>query len=776
MITTRFRSILAVMLTSVVLATTVSADFKDTSAQVKQIDELVDQGLRDNGLRPNSPISDQQFVRRIYLAAAGRIPTATEAQGFIADRATNKRDVLIDSLLASEGYVSHFYNYWADILRINSKLGRSGKANEYAYKHWLKGSLRDNKPYDQMVRELVASEGHVWENGATGYYQRDRGMPLDNMANTVRIFLGTRLECAQCHDHPFDKWSQTDFFHMASFTYGVKSGGAYGPNRSMFSKSQKTTKGKATKQRFLERMLQTAEEVTGIKGFRPSLNDKQIEKIFSSDNRKLVKLRSGLTEEKYRELNAEVLKVLKKEKRPVRDRTLLKLISDIYDPLKYAAVNVRDRDAKLPHDYQYDDAKPHQEMAPSTMFGGEITAKDLEDGYLPAYAKWMTSKDNPRFAQLIANRMWKKVFGVGQIEPVDQITDYTKASNPELMELLEQSMKDLDFDLKSFLAMLFKTEAWQREAFAGEIAPAKPFHFPGPALQRMSAEQIWDSIVTLVTPDADNYHPSRASELAAIDKDRQIYEALENRTPESFRNMVTMLSEKSKVSYAQQSEIREKFMAARQAEDEERSRELAAQLKSVSKDMKTTISRVAYSGVEGGGTMMYSAKKKKRTKTPNRLAFQVERPKGMSKSESREWARKQKAQAGQWKKMTSSMMRASELPTPAPRGHFLREFGQSDRELIQNANEGASVPQALNLMNSSIGQILIHPQSVLGQSLEEFSNPTEEIRAIYQHMLTREPSRSETNRLLREYQSNPAHARANTVWAILNTQQFIFAE
>jgi len=765
---TRICSISIVLLTVIALTTTVSADFKDTTARTKQIDQLVNQGLRQNDLQPNGPISDQQFVRRIYLAASGRIPTAEEAREFLADGATDKRDALIDKLLESEGYVSHFYNYWADILRINQKLGRSGRSNEYAYKNWVKNSLRENKPYDQMVRELVTAEGHVWENGATGYYQRDRGMPLDNMANTVRIFLGTRLECAQCHDHPFDSWSQTDFFHMASFTYGVKSGGAYGPNRSLFSKS----KGKRSKQEYLERMLKLAEETTGIEGFYPSSSERQIEKLFASDNRKLVQRRAGLTEEKYRELNTKVMAAIKKI--PTRDRSLSKLIGDIYDPLQYASVNIRDRDAKLPHDYQYDDAKPHQEMAPKSMFGGKISAADLDAGYLPAYAKWMTSKDNPRFTKLIANRMWQQVFGVGQIEPVDQITEYTKAANPALMEHLEQSMKDLDFDLKSFLAMLFKTKAWQRQPFAGEIAPAKPFHFPGPALQRMSAEQIWDSIITLVTPDPDHHHPNRDSELAAIDKDRQIYDALENRSPEDFRSMVTMLSEKSKDSYAQQSEIRQKFLAARQAEDEELARKLSTQLKSATKEMKRTISQVAYRGVEGGG-MMYAAKKK-RPKAPRRFNFQVERPKGMSREETRDWLRNQKAKAGQWNRMVNSMMRASELPTPAPRGHFLREFGQSDRELIQNANDGASVPQALNLMNSSIGAMLVHPQSVLGQALAKCSNPKEEIQSIYEHMLTREPTPPETSRLLREYQSNPDHARSNTIWALLNTQQFIFAE
>ena len=119
-------------------------------------------------------------------------------------------------------------------------------------------------------------------------------------------------------------------------------------------------------------------------------------------------------------------------------------------------------------------------------------------------------------------------------------------------------------------------------------------------------------------------------------------------------------------------------------------------------------------------------------------------------------------------------MRASELPTPAPRGHFLREFGQSDRELIENANEAASVPQALSLMNSKMADILRHPYSVLGQALDKCETPKKEIQTMYQLMLTRQPTERETSRLLREYESDPKNARDNIIWALLNTQQFIF--
>jgi hypothetical protein len=137
-------------------------------------------------------------------------------------------------------------------------------------RNFVKESLRENKPYDAFVREMVAAQGKAWDNGAIGYYMRDRGMPLDNMANTVRVFLGTRIECAQCHNHPFDKWTQMQFYKMAAFTYGVqtqdyyggtmtamcvtfcasrKSGASAPPSKSRSGRSARRINGKMTKEK-----------------------------------------------------------------------------------------------------------------------------------------------------------------------------------------------------------------------------------------------------------------------------------------------------------------------------------------------------------------------------------------------------------------------------------------------------------------------------------------------------------------------------------------------
>ena len=195
---------------------------RDLALNAQYIDNLILGKLRSYNQRPNKEISNETFLRRAYLKIIGRIPTLEETQRFLAKRERKARSQLIDELLSSEGYNKNWYIYWADILRAKTRV--NNKFNDgYPFVRYLKDSIAANKPYDVWVKEMLSSTGPMWErgNGAVGYFYRDQGMGLDNMANTVRVFLGTSLECAQCHDHPFDRWTQKQFYEMAAFTNGV---------------------------------------------------------------------------------------------------------------------------------------------------------------------------------------------------------------------------------------------------------------------------------------------------------------------------------------------------------------------------------------------------------------------------------------------------------------------------------------------------------------------------------------------------------------------------
>ena len=111
------------------------------------------------------------------------------------------------------------HNYWVDVLRYKSQSVNRANVIEAACAKYITESWRSNKPFGQFVRELLSTNGYAWDNGAIGYYHRDPEMPLDNIAIRTRVFLGTRIECARCHDHPFDKGKQTEFYHLAAYTY-----------------------------------------------------------------------------------------------------------------------------------------------------------------------------------------------------------------------------------------------------------------------------------------------------------------------------------------------------------------------------------------------------------------------------------------------------------------------------------------------------------------------------------------------------------------------------
>ncbi|HLQ45192.1 MAG TPA: DUF1549 domain-containing protein, partial [Planctomycetaceae bacterium] len=203
----------------------VKPELRDSALRsAAKIDALAEAGLKKAGQKPNEIATDEHFVRRAYLDITGTIPTSKQADTFLRNKAESGRVVLIDSLLNRPGYASQMYNWMADILRLVDRSDNNNYLRPYS--DWVKECVQDNEPWDSMVHDMLTAEGRVWEEPAVGFVLRDPGMPLDNLNNAVRIFLGTRIGCAQCHDHPFDRWTQKEFYSMAAFTAGIE----YRPN------------------------------------------------------------------------------------------------------------------------------------------------------------------------------------------------------------------------------------------------------------------------------------------------------------------------------------------------------------------------------------------------------------------------------------------------------------------------------------------------------------------------------------------------------------------
>jgi hypothetical protein len=178
------------------------------------IDGLVYGKLRKLNLLPSGPADDADYLRRVYLDIIGTLPTADEARQFLTDTRPDRRARLVDELLRRPEYADYWALKWADLLRVDRQtLGHKGA---YGYYRWIRDSLAANKPYDQFARAIIAAEGPLAEAPA-GHLFKAVTKPGEMAGTVSQVFLGMRIECAQCHHHPFDRWSQDDYFGMQAY-------------------------------------------------------------------------------------------------------------------------------------------------------------------------------------------------------------------------------------------------------------------------------------------------------------------------------------------------------------------------------------------------------------------------------------------------------------------------------------------------------------------------------------------------------------------------------
>ena len=747
------------------LLSNVGATDLDPGPAAGKIDEFILAHLESEGLKPNPTISDERFVRRTYLAIVGRVPTIDESDKFLVSEKADKHSALIRQLLADDvAYSAHQFQFWADLLRVQGKVHWS-----LEYMMWIRDQIVANTPYDEMVRKLVTGHGLVFDNPAAGYYIRDTGMPLDNMSNTVRIFLGTRLECAQCHNHPFDKWTQMDYFRMAAFTYGFDHRGG-NPHRSGIFEALK------------EEERAAYFDAVEVEGF-PNLKDVDaIEDFLAKPSTEKFLERVNLTDAEFRKQAEGAISA--RTEIEARNEPVYGSIGNLYNMTTYLEVrHLKDTDLKLPHDYQYDDAKPHDLVTPGTMFGAEVIASADPSARKNAYAEWLTSRENPSFTRVIVNRLWKRTFGHGIFEPVDDLTDHTAIGQPELLSFLEDLMRDLDYDVRAFQNVLFHTELFRREVHREDHFPGMPFHFAGPLMQRMSAEQIWDSIATLVIPDVDHFSPNRQRRIDRMTGLRATYHSLNERPIEEVLPRMREVGELRRVLYRQQADYEKRITAAYEAGENEKAKQLTAELKERDREFSRKSREIVLVDLKDGkaiDTGMMAGMNGMVAQSPSETGSGIikgeprKMPEGLDEAERRRWKDREHNNLRHFNETAREMARAVELESPARRGHFLRDFGQSDRDVIENATSNASVPQALYLLNSPLSIAISNPNSVLGARLEQSADPTEKIETIYRAMLTREPTDREISRILTDYETYGEETIEDLVWALLNSRQFLF--
>lgn len=636
-------------------------------AASRRIDEAWRTALTQRQLEPTAVVGDETFVRRVYLDVVGRNPSLPEVEAFLADSAPDKRMRLVDRLLDSAGWVSNESNHWFDLLRVKS---RQRQLSGEPFAHWIRQSLRDGLPFDEFVTAMVTAEGpaHADGNGATGYLLRDANMPHDAMANTLRLFTGTRLECAQCHNHPFEQWKQRDFYAMAAFFGGL----------------QFRVEVDRDTQQALRQQLADADDRT-----------KQ------SARRALQTLSAGL---------------------------------------RGTGTGVE----RLPADYAYEDAAPRSPIEAHTVYGPKAAAepraqapagrrqrpapqRDAPVDSRTVFAEWLTSKKNDRFVRVLGNRMWERYFGRGLLDPVDDLKADSKASLPEVEKRLLDAVLAFDFDLRQLQRVLLSTDLYQRTALAGDPSADLPYAFPGPIAQRLRAEQVWDSL--LVQADfAIDQTLREPGERAKAAYERQ--KVLQSDDPEAIVQALQRRPDVEAMAKERLQQIAER--RALDAERQQRTRELTREL----------------AAARRGG----DADAQKRLQAELR-ELAMPRPGEIA----------QRARDGQ-------RLRASDLEQPAPAGHLLRQFGQSDRETIDGASRSATVPQALTLMNGSMSSA----SGDLFAALRRAPDVDTAIRTAFLGVLARTPRPDELATWRNEWSLHRDEAPTDLLWVLTNGNEFRF--
>lgn len=353
-ITAWFASKIVIGRVTVPFSHQVPAEVYSTEPRRNFIDDLVMAKLQTLHIKPSPLTSDAEFVRRVYLDTIGTLPKLDETRAFLADTAADKRERLIESLLARPEFVDYWTYKWSDMLLINGQRLRPVAVKSYYT--WVHQEVAANTPWDEFVRKLVTSSGSSVDNGATNFFALHQD-PEAMAENVSQAFLGLAIGCAKCHNHPLEKWTNDQYYGFANLFARVRAKGWGGDFRS------------------------------------------------GDGVRTLYVVPTG----------------------------------DLIQPMT---------------------GKPQ----PPRPLDGEAVPLDSSEDRRLTLAKWLTSTSNLYFARSITNRVWANFYGVGLVEPVDDLRVSNPASNDELLTAAAQHLIQNKYDLKALMRTILQSQTYQRSS------------------------------------------------------------------------------------------------------------------------------------------------------------------------------------------------------------------------------------------------------------------------------------------------------------------------
>ena len=367
-----------------------------------KIDELTAAKWKLMKIQPSPLASDADFIRRVYIDLIGLPPRPEKVRAFLADSrdTQTKRDELIDRLVGSDDYVEYWSNKWADLLQVNGKfLAREGAS---AFRNWIRDEVAANTPYDQFAQKVITATGSNREVPPASYFKILRE-PTATTENTMQLFLGIRFNCNKCHDHPFERWTQDQYYETAAYF------AQFGLDRDPAS-GDRNIGGTA---------------VEGAKPIYETVVDRPTGDVIHERTSKPASPKFPFELSKHVDSNA-------------------------------AAAGPRSRRVE--------------------------------------FSDWLASRDNPYFAKSYVNRLWGYLFGVGIIEPIDDIRAGNPATNPELLNYLTQEFISSNFNVQHVMRLICKSRTYQLSVETGPYNVDDKINYSHCMPRRLPAEVLYDTI------------------------------------------------------------------------------------------------------------------------------------------------------------------------------------------------------------------------------------------------------------------------------------------
>ncbi|MDB5306115.1 MAG: hypothetical protein JWO38_317 [Gemmataceae bacterium] len=682
----------------------------DPGATARAVDKLLaEENAAGPKTREAAAVEDLQFLRRAAIDLTGRIPTDAEIQKYLAWPAADRRGKAIDEFVGREQFADRWTVFFADLLRL--RYGADGGPALQAFVH---EAVRTNMPYDVLTRRLLAASGRANSQPETGFLLADDADPMALTAVVSQVFLGVRISCAQCHDHPFDTWTRAEFYDLAAF---------FGKTQRVEHRVKMQILGIFLNERAETAIMWPPEDKAKGKP-RAAVKPAFPFKLDETDgpNKHLARLKD-LRARLEAEAKARAAKVGTTVDDLLDTATTTSKGTDGIDVVSEAKTGIRKIDLE----------------------GDLFRASELRR----QVAERVTDPRNRYFSRALVNRVWAELIGRGFVTPVDDFRNDNPPSHPKTLDYLADEFVASGYDFRFLVTAIVRTGAYQRGHLTGEVTVpdrrAAEKAFTAAPARRMVSETIFDSIVQaghLFTPK----HRPGENMTTVVTYTQVAVGVKEDPTKPG----------KPKLGEAMPASPR--AMAGGSGYDLEKGIEVDFKNALKKKDGLEVEKMTAKSDEELEAEMMM---KNGTMPTGKRVRYVTKEVRTLVDDNPR---------------FTSSMRMAS----PAPVGHFLRVFGQTDRAALdERRDHSPSMRQALMMLNGKLSNeaARVGPlEPVYPLLVGDRANLDAAIKLVYREALTREPTADELTeaKAIIKDAPTPAEGMADLRWALFNSNEFRF--